>query len=88
MRQLVDDEIDLNSNFLSLVSQTKYQINVEIILDNNLENHKELHLVKENKRTLGDIYFESKSRAKVLEERRRMKMLRAELIYFIHVQSK
>jgi tRNA 2-selenouridine synthase SelU len=40
---MVEEEIDLNSNFLSLVSQTRNQINIEIILDNNLDNHKELH---------------------------------------------
>ena len=42
-QKLITDEIDLNSNFLSLISQTKNQINIEIILDNNLENHKYLH---------------------------------------------
>ena len=43
MLRLVDDEIDLNSNFLSLVSQNRNQINIEIILDDNLETHKQLH---------------------------------------------
>ena len=30
------EEINLNSNFLSLLSQSKNQINIEIIEDNNL----------------------------------------------------
>ena len=41
--RLIDDEVDLNSNFISLVSQTKNQINVEIILDDNIKMHKTLH---------------------------------------------
>ena len=37
---MINEELDLNNNYLSLVSHTKNHIHVEIILDNNLENHK------------------------------------------------